>query len=354
MSHNRERKEQNCLNCNTEVYGRFCHVCGQENIETKESFWSLTKHFVYDVLHFDGQFFYTLKYLFARPGFVARQYAEGKRVSYLHPIRMYLFTSAVFFLFFFSVNKVHIGEDVPTTLTNNERLELADAWQRKLSKNPGDSILRQRIAFLKDTTKKLNKDSINPRREGVNITFGNKSYHSLHDYDSTQNSLAGSEKDGWFRKRLNRQIIKVSEKYGTSKEGVSTLLETLLHKLPYLLFLSLPFFALILKLLYIRSKNFYYSDHAVFTLYHYIFTFILLLLFFLLQRIYDKLQWGLLQALASVLFLSGGVYLYIAMKKFYRQKTGKTMIKFLLLNILALFAMSILSALFFLLSIFQL
>ncbi len=104
MSHQPERKEKNCLNCGTEVMGRFCHVCGQENIVTHQGFWSLTKHFVYDVLHFDGKFFHTLAYIFTRPGFVARQYAEGKRMSYLDPIRMYLFTSAIFFLVFFSVN----------------------------------------------------------------------------------------------------------------------------------------------------------------------------------------------------------------------------------------------------------
>ena len=38
MSHQKERVEKNCLNCNAEVQGRFCQVCGQENIETKESF----------------------------------------------------------------------------------------------------------------------------------------------------------------------------------------------------------------------------------------------------------------------------------------------------------------------------
>ncbi len=111
MSHNPERKEKNCLNCDTQIHGRFCHVCGQENIYTKEKFWSLAKHFVYDILHFDGQFFNTLKFLFTKPGFVARQYAEGKRASYLHPIRMYMFTSAVFFLVLFSTKKIEINGD---------------------------------------------------------------------------------------------------------------------------------------------------------------------------------------------------------------------------------------------------
>ena len=37
MSHLPERKEKDCLNCGTTVFGKYCHVCGQENLEPKES-----------------------------------------------------------------------------------------------------------------------------------------------------------------------------------------------------------------------------------------------------------------------------------------------------------------------------
>ena len=101
MPHNKERKEKICLNCNAAIYGRYCHVCGQENIEPKEKFWHIANHFIEDVTHFDGKFFSTLKYLLFRPGFLSKEYLRGRRVSYLHPIRMYVFTSAVFFSFIF-------------------------------------------------------------------------------------------------------------------------------------------------------------------------------------------------------------------------------------------------------------
>ena len=103
MSHLHERKEKICLNCKSVIYGRFCHVCGQENIEPKETFWGLLTHFVYDVTHFDGKFFDTTKYLLFRPGFLALEYLRGRRASYLNPIRMYVFTSAFFFIIFSSL-----------------------------------------------------------------------------------------------------------------------------------------------------------------------------------------------------------------------------------------------------------
>lgn len=97
MSHLKERNEKNCLNCGTTVAGRFCHQCGQENVEVKESFLQLLRHFVEDLTHFDGKLWKTLKLLLFKPGSLTKFYMDGKRASFIHPIRMYLFVSAVFF-----------------------------------------------------------------------------------------------------------------------------------------------------------------------------------------------------------------------------------------------------------------
>ena len=102
MSRLKERKEKNCLNCKAGVQGRYCHVCGQENIETKESVWDLVSHFFRDITHFDGNFFSTVKYLIIKPGFLSKEYMIGRRASYVNPVRMYIFTSAFFFLLFFT------------------------------------------------------------------------------------------------------------------------------------------------------------------------------------------------------------------------------------------------------------
>ena len=110
MSHRPERKEKNCLNCGTTVIGRYCHVCGQENHPTSQSVWGFITHFVSDIFHFDGKFFSTLRQLLFRPGKIPREYVEGKRTRYLDPVKMYLFTSAFFFLIFFTVaNPVKTG-----------------------------------------------------------------------------------------------------------------------------------------------------------------------------------------------------------------------------------------------------
>lgn len=353
VSHQPERKEKDCLNCRTDVVGRFCHRCGQENIVTHQSFWSLTKHFVYDILHFDGKFFHTIGYIFSRPGFVARQYAEGKRMSYLDPIRMYLFTSAIFFLVFFSVNKFDLTKGTSSGwLDNEDRRDLAEEYRERLRNDSLDTVWKSRINLLLDTARPINIDSLG-WRENFTIVGGGQ-YSSLSEYDSLQAALPEDKRDSWLERALSRQSLKVSKKYGNSENLGSIFLEAFLHRLPYLLFVSLPFFALILKLLYGRRKNFFYSDHAVFTLYHYIFSFILLLLIFGVAALRSWSGWGIFTFLMVMLILAWPVYLYIEMKRFYRQGRAKTLGKFLLLNVTGLTVLVLLFILFFVFSVFQL
>jgi hypothetical protein len=349
VSHQRERKEKNCLNCGAIVIGRYCHVCGQENVETRESFWSLAKHFVFDILHFDGKFWHTLKYLIIRPGFVARQYCEGKRNSYLHPIRMYLFTSAIFFLLFFALkaNQLLIKQN---PLSKAERIELMDSLNRELGNNPGDTSILRQLGLLENTARDVYPTELDTSGY-FNFSMANSGkYRSLEQYDSVQQSLPKEKRDSWIIRTLTKRGLELKQKYGNDmRQGVNLILSDFLHKLPYMLFLSLPFFALILKLLYVRRKNFYYSDHAVFTLYHYIFSFILLMAIMGVGQLSDwtgiSLGWVIL-----LLFLVWIGYLLIAVKNFYRQGWCKTIVKFFILDFLGFFVVLFLFLVFLVLS----
>ncbi|MEO8036852.1 MAG: DUF3667 domain-containing protein, partial [Acidobacteriota bacterium] len=46
--------------------------------------------------HFDGKIIRTLRYLFTRPGFLTREFLEGRRVRYITPLRLYLLMVALF------------------------------------------------------------------------------------------------------------------------------------------------------------------------------------------------------------------------------------------------------------------
>lgn len=358
MSHSAERKEKDCLNCGTIVAGKYCQVCGQENVAPKETFWSMVMHFFGDITHFDGKFFTTLKDLLFKPGFLSAEYIKGRRQRYLHPVRMYVFTSAIFFLVFFSIrgteDVVKFNGDDPMTM--QQRDSMIARLERKVKRDNADVKSAQQIAILSDTTRQVRPSELLPYQGGFTVmsTIGGD-YRDRAQYDSLQRVLPAAQRDGFFTRIWNKKSFELNEKYKYDpKSSMQKTMESILHKLPYLLFVSLPFFALILKLLYVRRKQFYYADHAIFTIHHYILSFILLLLVFLWSRLDDLNGWGIWDILTFFTIILWPIYLYVAMRRFYRQGWFKTFVKFFLLNIIGLVILIVLFVIFSLFSIFQL
>lgn len=98
MSHKKYRTETNCLNCGAEVTGKFCSECGQENLETNDNFLHIAGHFVSDYFHWDAKFFRSLIPFFIRPGFLTKQFWEGRRVHYIDPLRLFFFMTIIFMI----------------------------------------------------------------------------------------------------------------------------------------------------------------------------------------------------------------------------------------------------------------
>ncbi len=375
MSHQKERVEKNCLNCNAEVQGRFCQVCGQENIETKESFWSLATHFVYDVTHFDGKFFSTLKYLLFRPGFLSQEYLKGRRITYLHPIRMYVFTSAIFFLILFSFYQkaservVRINENQQTTTELIKELEgKKKAMIKTLPILPDSSSVdssrqevKKRIVALDRDILTLKKDSTQREKiaslydDNNSFQFGGDDYRGAYNvkaYDSIQNTLPPSERRNFIIARIQKQNIILKEKYGHDKKAMNNaILDKFRHMFPQMLFVSLPMFALFLTLLYVRRKDLFYVNHVVFTIHLYCATFILILFSLWFGSV---LKWIHIKEDAAFGIFSFVIlfYWYKAFRNFYTQSRKKTALKYVLLFFLTLFLILLLFISFFMFSFF--
>jgi len=271
-------------------------------VETRESFWSLLQHFVYDLLHFDGKFFNSLKHLLFRPGFLTSEYTRGKRAGYLNPIRMYLFVSAIFFLVVFK-------------LTSKEVI--------------------------------IEKDDIQLDPTSFRSA-------SISSYDSIQQRLPAGERDGRMLQWLNRKVYSTLEKYrGRESEFLTRMKDRFFHLLPTWMMISLPFFSLALYLLYIRKRRFYFSEHVIFSIHLYVATYLQLMVLILLNTVNGILKWDVLSWLSVTLTLAMFFYAYRAMRNFYGQSLPKTFVKYMLLGfsmiIIAsflLFALGIQSALF--------
>jgi hypothetical protein len=349
VSHQPERKHKNCLNCGVLVKGRYCHRCGQENIVTKQSFEAFAKHFIYDILHFDGKFFHTLKDLLLKPGQVAKAYVSGKRMYYLDPVRMYLFTSAVFFLVFFSIAKPKVTDDPPQSmmLANKERIMLAN-YLLALRKYTGKPFRSYMISKLLDTSLIiiLNKDSIHVD----SLVFFKGASYKMQTLTKAE-LIKKDEQASWLERLLKKKAHKLALANSDRLASAPVLLlNEFVHNLPYLLFISLPFFALILKLLYIRHPRFYYSDHIIFTLYHYIFSFFLMLINAGFSGLANLLHTSIFAWLSAGLAVYWLFFLYKAMRNFYGQNRWKTILKFFIVNILGLLSLIFLAFIFLLIS----
>jgi Protein of unknown function (DUF3667) len=389
VSHLKERKEKNCLNCQATLYGRYCHVCGQENLEPKETVWHLVQHFFNDITHFDGKFFATVKYLLRKPGFLSAEYRAGRRMSYLNPIRMYVFTSAFFFIVLYSISskpeeifnhkqkdrvrglpalKKTLGErqqELKVTSDDDERDDLQTSIDRlgmeigEIKKEYGDTTTRQftdkeltalMIADLTDSLQEAGLPPVTRSRvkqllllanhpKSASDLFGLRQgrYNSVEEYDSTERALPDSLRDGWLKQALMRKLVSASEEYERDPQRYKEKFwENWLHSFPKILFWSLPFFALILNVLYFRHKNeFYYVDHGIFTIHVYIATFLLLLICILLSILTDWVGVHWLQIVTDILItvvcIYNFIYLYKAMRGFYKQRRAKTILKYFIL-----------------------
>ena len=112
-----------CENCGAPMAGPFCAQCGQAAIDYRRSF----RHIIVDVLdsflNWDSKFFATIGWLIARPWHLTNQFLAGRRVRYVHPLRLYLLVSI---LFFFVVNywakSIHAD---PSKLSADDRADIA-------------------------------------------------------------------------------------------------------------------------------------------------------------------------------------------------------------------------------------
>jgi len=310
MSHSKERKEKKCLNCEADVFGRYCHVCGQENIETNESIWALISHFFEDITHFDGKFFKTIKVLLLKPAFLSAEYLKGKRASYFHPIRMYIFTSFFFFLIYFSFYQKK---------GTSTELKISQKELEKRKDSISDVLLKEVYSYDIDTSKK-------------NYKYTVKEYDSLLD--------AGVIKDSWVDQKITRKSLFLKEKYD-GKEGqiLTDLIEKFFHTFPQVLFITLPLIAFLLKLLYFRRKNFYYVHHAIFTIHVYCAIFFILLISLWINSLLDliHLDKSIIDGIINFLIFVGSFfYIYKSLRNFYQQSRLKTFIKFILINIFSI------------------
>ena len=102
-----------CLNCSASLHGSFCGACGQRAVPPNPTVRELAGDAWHELTGYDGRIMATLRGL-ARPGFLTREYLDGRRVHYLPPVRVYLIVSLMYFVIAASVPEEIANRDVGT------------------------------------------------------------------------------------------------------------------------------------------------------------------------------------------------------------------------------------------------
>ncbi|MFY7788349.1 MAG: DUF3667 domain-containing protein, partial [Thermoflexibacteraceae bacterium] len=86
------RKDDHCLNCGLHLAPlyNYCPQCGQENTNNKQSLKELLKDVYDDYITFDARFWRSFKPFVFSPGLLTREFNQGHRIRYVHPVRLYL------------------------------------------------------------------------------------------------------------------------------------------------------------------------------------------------------------------------------------------------------------------------
>jgi hypothetical protein len=296
-----------CPNCGAPVTGQYCSNCGQRHSEVRLSLRRILADVLEDQFSLNSALPRTLRALLLKPGFLTNEYLARRIASYIPPFRLYLVSSLLFFLtasLAFSRTPIEVSPEEIARADSAIAAEKREALQR------GDT------AFSR-------------RRTGISISGAGKDWA-----DSVDINL-GSD---WLNKIAQRRLQSLA--HLPPDQAIRTMVREFLRQAPTAVFLLLPIYALLFKVLYIRKKR-YYVEHFVFALHVHAFTFLVFFLIMLFASASGAPQpfAALSTVLPPLLILWLLVYTYIAMKRVYKQGWFITLLKWGTIGFTYMFAL---------------
>ncbi len=328
------RKGRHCLNCETTLNNEaYCPVCGQQNTNRNISIWTLMQDFLGDYFSFDSKFFTTLIPLFISPGRVPQEFMEGHRVKHIPPFRILIFSSFVFFTIWgLTFDPEPNEERSMSTILRENVTTSSDSLDQVLDSLQVTTLDSLGINAHKDFNFTLNGDS--------SSGFGGnmRGFLSLLDQGVPLEEAVDSMAIG--NTELEKKIFTQIGKVYTSNQAMLT--KYFIGNLSLMILVIQPFFALLLKLIYIRRrKKHKFIGHLVFSFYFHAWVLVLFTIGLCFHTVWEEFP------LLEFILYPSLIYLFFALKKYYEQSWGKSLLK---LFLVLLFYVGIIVPLFFVLS----
>jgi len=307
------------LNCNTplDISERYCHYCGQLNSTKKVTISDFIEEFFSNFYAYDSKLRNSIISIFSKPGVLAKRYNAGQRATYANPFRLFLSVSILLFFTF------SLTEDVNVNSNKEEQLLLEGAANDSinLSNAVSEKLYTDSIYNYED----LNKNF--PKNDFKRIKYTITSFRNYHIKYPSKDAAQTLKELGFKNTTLNRFLANKAKTFKTNNIE-EEIIDYFYQKLPFLIFLSVPFITVIFWVVFYQ-KNINYTEHLIFVYTFYTFIFICFILF----NVIDVFSQSIENFIAFTCFLLiFPYYLYRSLRNFYQLSRWKTILKLVLLH----------------------
>jgi hypothetical protein len=375
-----------CENCGAPLTGEFCSQCGQHAIDYRRSIFRVVLDAADSFLNWDTKFLHSMNQLLIRPWHLTNDFNAGRRARYVHPLRLYLIASILFFLvaraidwdsqgpiqltaqdrteLVASLSKM-IEPDSPLTpeqraqvelarvklaeaqgaLTGDERAELKKVFKAYIKSEVRKTLSteeRVKMATMMARIPKIPEPDAQITPPVVPQPPDSSATASATDQPPVQpvvpvptpkvkaplHFTAGpdGEKKPPFALWLEKQV---KEKIGEDGSKAKLFLETLRSNIPAMMLCCIPLFAFVLKILYIRKGRFY-VEHLVYALHIHTFLYVAVIITALAVMGANRTVPALGGWITGLMACAILVQIFLSIRRVYKQGWFMTILKFLL------------------------
>jgi len=280
-----------------------------------------------EFLNWDSKFFATIGLLLVRPWRLTNEFLAGHRVRYVHPLRLYLLASI---LFFFAVNYGARGLHLePGKLGPKDRAEL----EADLKKGDLPPAVREELETL------LREPPSPPAPSPLTTTPSPPPAPKTDKQTQESGKIVtgptdrpivafdpGTKSSTPFERWLE---AKAKDKMGERGTKMGLFISTLFSNLPYMMLCCIPLFAFVLKVLYLRRRIFY-IDHLIYALHIHTFAYVGIMLIVLATIGLNRMVPGPIAGwIIALLWIAFVVQIFLSIRRVYRQGWFITIFKFL-------------------------
>lgn len=363
-----------CGNCGTELLGETCYRCGQPTKGLVRQFSSIMGDFLDTVLNIDSRVFRTIGPLIFKPGFLTQEYFSGRRIRFVSPVRLFFFLAVLTFLLAQFSLPDDIGND-----QGNGAIQIDTGGEGKLGKaKTVDEVEKIRASALAelDAAKKeisgvpmaaagLEKAKAQINREADTRIAelgagsaktkpapidaapeeGNHMSFNGEIWDAKTNPI----KVSWLPDSTNRWLNGLAQRAENNGKRIDkepkVIIEAVLSSLPMTLFLMLPVFALLLKIMFIFKRRLY-MEHLIVALHSHAFLMLAIMILILFGNFSEWLgpsSWLIvpINILNALLWIWMPIYLFLMQKRVYQQGWILTFVKYAVIGNLHIILLSI-------------